>query len=321
MNKKIVWSVLVSAGLALSACGTPDNDPMATTNTPGEEGNDEEGMMTGGVSATSGNDSNNDTNQATTAAGSETGQADEGDTGVVFLIEPDGGGVSFECDLFAQDCPAGEKCMPWANDGGSSWNATRCSPINENPGQPGDECTVEGDGTSGLDDCDLGSMCWDVDPETNIGTCVAMCTGDESNPICEDPDTSCAIANDGAIVLCLPACDPILQDCADGQACYPIQDAWSCAPDASGETGVYGDPCEFINVCDPGLICLGAAAVPAGEACEGAAGCCTEVCDLTDPAGDMQCSGAAGGQACEPWYEEGSAPPGYEDVGACSLPA
>ncbi|MCA9653948.1 MAG: ribulose phosphate epimerase [Myxococcales bacterium] len=233
-----------------------------------------------------------------------------------FIQDPDGGGVSFECDIFAQDCPEGEKCMPWAADGGNSWNATRCSPINENPGQPGDECTVEGSGTSGIDSCDIGSMCWDVDPETNVGTCVAMCTGDESNPICEDPDTTCTIANDGAIVLCLPACDPLLQDCDEGQACYPINDAFACAPDASGEMGVFGDPCEYINVCDPGLFCLDASVVPD---CAGSVGCCSNVCDTADPAGDAQCTGV--GQTCQAWYEEGNAPPGYEDVGACALPA
>ena len=237
-------------------------------------------------------------------------------TGVGFIEDPDGGGVSFECDLFAQDCPEGEKCMPWANDGGTAWNATRCSPISDNPGQAGDMCTVEGSGVSGIDDCDIGSMCWDVDPETNMGTCVALCTGDEADPICEDPDTACAIVNEGAIVLCLPSCDPLLQDCPDGQACYPINDDFLCVPDASGEMGVYGDPCEFINACDPGLMCLGAAAVPD---CTGSQGCCSEVCDTSDPSGDAQCSGAD--QACEPWYEEGAAPPGYEDVGACALPA
>ncbi len=316
MNKKIVWAVMVSAGLALSACGTKDDDPMGnSTVTPMEDGDG----STSGTPVTTTLDTNNDTNQMTTSADGSSGG--DVDTGVIFLVDPDGGGVSFECDLFAQDCPQGEKCMPWANDGGGAWNATRCSPIAPAPGQAGDECTVEGNGVSGIDDCDIGVMCWDVDPKTNMGTCVAMCTGDESNPICEDPDTSCAIANDGAIILCLPNCDPLLQDCVDGQACYPINDAWSCAPDASGETGVYGDPCEFINVCDPGYICLNAAAVPSGQACEGAGGCCSGICDLSDPAGDAQCEGAAGGQTCQAWYEEGAAPPGYEDVGACALPA
>jgi len=325
MNKKIVWAVMVSAGLALTACGAKEDDPTVTgANDDNNDDDNEDSSSGGGPQVTTGVDPDTGPGMTSNATegGSETG-ADSGSSGpgVVFLLEPDGGGVSFECDIFAQDCPEGEKCMPWANDGGGAWNATRCSPISDNPGQPGDECTVEGSGTSGIDTCDLGSMCWDVDPKTNVGTCVAMCTGDESNPICEDPDTSCAIANDGAIVLCLPACDPILQDCPEGQACYPIQDAWSCAPDASGETGVYGDACEFINVCDPGYICLDASTVPAGEACEGAGGCCTAVCDLMDPQGDAQCEGAAGGQTCQPWYEEGNAPPGYEDVGACALPA
>jgi hypothetical protein len=326
MNKKIVWGVLVSAGIALSACGTKD-DTDGTTQ-PGQDDNndddDDDDGSTGPAPVTttvdpgSGGQTDGGTEPgATTEGGSETASADD----VVFLLEPDGGGVSFECDIFAQDCPEGEKCMPWANDGGTVWNATRCSPIDDNPGQPGDECTVEGSGTSGIDTCDLGSMCWDVDGKTNVGTCVAMCTGDEANPICEDPATSCAIANDGAIVLCLLSCDPILQDCAEGQACYPIQDAWSCAPDASGEAGIYGDACEYINACDPGFICVDASAVPAGEVCSGAGGCCTGVCDTSDPMGDDQCEGVAGGQTCQPWYEEGNEPPGYEDVGVCALPA
>lgn len=311
MKTTKIWSLVVCTGLAL-ACGTKDEGDatagvMADSDTGGETG-----VATTGFNPTT-------TANPTTGATSSEDETGPATTGVVFLVEPDGGGVSFECDLFAQDCPEGDKCMPWASDGGT-WNATRCSPISDNPGQDGDECTVEGNGASGIDDCDIGVMCWDVDPKTNIGTCVAMCTGDSANPICEDPDTTCSIANDGAIVLCLPICDPLLQDCPDGQACYPVADDWVCGPDASGETGVYGDPCEFINVCDPGYICLNPGAVPPGEACEGAGGCCSGVCDLSDPAGDAQCEGAAGGQTCQAWYEEGAAPPGYEDVGACALP-
>ncbi|MEX1367835.1 MAG: ribulose phosphate epimerase [Nannocystaceae bacterium] len=314
MNKKIAWSVMVFAGLALGACGTVDGDEPSVTTTPAMDTNDDDPAMTGtdGPVATDG------PNPGESGQMEETGDGatDDGPMDGGFIQDPDGGGVSFECDIFAQDCPDGEKCMPWAADGGSSWNATRCSPISENPGQPGDECTVEGSGTSGIDNCDIGGMCWDVDPETNVGTCVAMCTGDESNPICEDPDTTCTIANDGAIVLCLPSCDPLLQDCADGQACYPINEAFACAPDASGEMGASGDPCEFINVCDAGNFCLDASAWPG---CAGSIGCCSPVCDLSDPAGDGQCPGM--GQTCQAWYEEGAAPPGYEDVGACALPA
>ncbi|MCX4242328.1 ribulose phosphate epimerase [Paraliomyxa miuraensis] len=317
----MTWRALLGTSLWLAACGTPDNDQMTSTSSPNTTNDDADTGGTSMVTMTSG--ITIDPTNAMTSEGSgmmEGSTGADGESGVVFLVEPDGGGISFECDIFAQDCPPGEKCMPWSNDGGT-WNATRCSPVAMNPGQPGDDCAVEGSAVSGIDDCDLGAQCWDVDPETNMGTCVAMCTGDEANPICEDPDTTCSIANDGAIVLCLPVCDPLLQDCPMGNACYPVAEDWVCGPDASGEMGAYGDPCEFINVCDPGLVCLGAAAVPPGEACEGAAGCCTEVCDVTDPTGDAQCSGQAGGQTCQAWYDPMSVPPGYEDVGVCALPA
>ena len=171
-----------------------------------------------------------------------------------------------------------------------------------------------------MDTCERGSLCWAVDPETHEGTCYAFCMGDESNVYCQDPDTECAISNSPPYALCIPRCNPLLQDCPVGQACVPLQDSWHCALDASGDAGTYGDACEFINVCDPGLICLSTSTVPPGLPCEGAAGCCTEVCDLTDPLADLQCAGAAEGQTCQAWYEEGTAPPGFENVGACALP-
>ena len=41
-----------------------------------------------------------------------------------------------------------------------------------------------------------------------------------------------------------------------------------------------------------------------------------DVRDLTaDP---VTCSGAPM-QTCEPWYDPGTAPPGFEDVGACTI--
>ncbi|MCX4242612.1 ribulose phosphate epimerase [Paraliomyxa miuraensis] len=314
MRTKIVWPVLVGLGLVLGACGTVDggNDDGAGEPSQGESG---EGSTTNepidpsiggsGPAATGGSESGGQEEE-------DTGT----DTGCTFLCPPEDTGGGFPCDIFVQDCMENEKCMPWANDGGNVWNGTRCSPIADNPGQAGDECTVEGSGTSGIDSCDIGTMCWNVDPETNTGTCVAMCTGDAANPLCEDPGTTCVNVNDGAIVLCLPQCDPLLQDCAAGEACYGINDVFTCVPDASGESGIYGDPCEFINVCDPGLFCANAETVPG---CTGSVGCCSEFCDLEDPAGNDQCSGVAGGQECVPWTQDPD--PGLEAVGACVIPA
>jgi hypothetical protein len=236
------------------------------------------------------------------------------------FIEPlDGGGVSIECDVWNDDCPVGEKCMPWANDGGSSWNATKCSPLDPNPAQVGDSCTVEGSGVSGIDNCDTAMMCWNVDPETNEGVCIAFCDGSEANPVCEDTQTQCVITNEGVLILCLPNCDPITPgSCPEGQACYPVDDSFACAPDAGAEMGAYGDACEFLNVCDPGLFCALPDSVPD---CSGSKGCCSPFCDLSDPDASANCPGAAGGQECTPWYEPGQEPPNLGDVGACVIPA
>ena len=285
---------------------------QTNTSTPSEEGESSTGPVI---------DPTDDPPVGTTSSGGvEPGSsdgADSGETGAVFLVPPDGGGVSFECDLFAQDCPEGEKCMPWANDGGNSWNATRCSPVSDNPGQVGDECMVEGSGVSGIDDCDVGTMCYYVDPETNLGTCVGMCTGSEAAPMCE-PGFLCSISNDGVLILCRRECDPLLQDCMGSASCLPANgsDGFVCIVDASGEMGAPGDPCEFLNACDPGLFCANAEAVPD---CQGAAGCCSEFCDLTEPDPDLGCSQM--GQVCTPWFEEGAAPPDLAHVGACALPA
>ena len=49
-------------------------------------------------------------------------------------------------------------------------------------GQLDDPCAAE-PGATGVDDCDAGYMCWNVDEE-GMGTCFALCTGDVENPMC-----------------------------------------------------------------------------------------------------------------------------------------
>ena len=223
----------------------------------------------------------------------------------------DAGSSWAECDIFAQDCPAGLKCMPYAADGGSAWNALGCFPIAEDPAQPGEPCTVDGNGASGIDTCALGSMCWDVDPRTNEGWCVAFCVGDYDDPYCEEPHYGCSIVSDGIPVLCLPTCHPLQDDCAGGQGCYPVLEGFQCVPDASEEMGAVGDPCEYINVCDPTTFCADAKAVPE---CAGPIGCCSSFCTVGD---DSPC---LPGQTCQPWYEPSEVPIGYDGLGGCALP-
>ncbi len=222
--------------------------------------------------------------------------------------DPDEGGSSTgvvipeDCSILEQDCPRGYKCMPWADNGGSSWNDTKCVPIVADPSAAGEPCTVVGSGTSGEDDCDGTSMCWDVDPETNIGTCQLFCIGPEESPTCADPCQVCPQSGDGAILLCFDACDPLAQNCDPGQACYGINDYFMCAPDASPRGTGIGSPCEYINVCPPGMACLGAEAVPG---CDEGIGCCAPYCPV---GGADPCPGLLPGTTCTAWYEEGDNP-------------
>lgn len=220
--------------------------------------------------------------------------------GSVFIPDPDPDtGYDNECDFWAQDCPRGEKCMPWADDGGQSWNALRCSPLDPNARAPGQACAVEGSGVSGIDNCDDASMCWDVDPETNTGVCVAFCVGGEANPVCNNACEQCSIGGDSVFALCFPQCDPLGSDCAEGNACYPYADIFLCYP--GGETAP-GQPCEYVNVCESGAFCADATRIPG---CENNIGCCSIYCD---PTGDDPCEAILPGTVCVPWYEEGQDP-------------
>lgn len=191
--------------------------------------------------------------------------------------EPDGGSY-FDCDVWAQDCPRGEKCMPWGNDGGNAWNATRCTPLDPSPGQVGDACTIELPGLSGIDTCDVGLVCMYVAPDAGIGTCIENCSGSEASPQCEEPETLCEIAFEGVIISCLHACDPLLQDCPEGAACYPGDLGFVCG-DTLEPVIATGDPCNYEWDCAAGNLCVAGDVLPL---CNGDA-CCTAYCDTTQP--------------------------------------
>jgi hypothetical protein len=245
----------------------------------------------------------------TTGTPGSSGGDDPADSsgGVMFVSNPDGGGGASECDPTAQDCPMGEKCTAWSNDGGTFWNATRCVEVG-GTNVAGDPCLVEGNGVSGLDDCDVGHICLNTNEE-NIGVCVAFCEGKDL--MCASGD-ACAVYNDGVLPLCLPGCDPLLQDCPAGQACIDTPNqTFICFSDASGSAGADGDACppeDGENSCDPGQWCG-----PNSAGCMDV-NCCTPYCDLDAP----QCTAP---DECVSFYgDPGAAPPGFEDVGVCVLP-
>lgn len=219
---------------------------------------------------------------------------------------PSGPGVT--CDVKKQNCPDGQKCVPWSSDGGTSWNATKCVPVADNPGQVQDPCTTEGGGF--IDSCDVGLIC--VAGDAAQGACVEFCSGSSALAICKVGEY-CVITNQGELTHCFPTCDPLLQDCGFERSCLALVSYdFSCADDISEDEGQEFDPCSCSNECDPGFFCD--APQLASECDPTAPGCCLAFCDLAAPV----CAGA--GAKCLPWYEMGKVPVGFENVGKCVLP-
>jgi hypothetical protein len=300
------WLVVAMAIL----CACSSTEATSTDEGAGEGAEDDDatsGPDTGGVESAPATSGATMTSTSGPDATSNPGSAEESgdDEGQSFVVPPDGGSAN-ECDPKVQDCPDGQKCTAWANDGGTFWNANRCVAIT-GEGVEGDPCLVEGSGVSGVDDCATGYICMYTN-EKNIGTCIAFCEGESED--C-NPGSVCAIYNDGVLPICLVSCDPLLQNCPEMQSCIDTPNgAFICFTDASGETGLAGDPCPAEhgeNSCDPGLWC-GAGA----SGCE-AVNCCTPYCDLGDPT-------CASPNECISFFGEGNAPPGYEEVGVCIVP-
>lgn len=227
-----------------------------------------------------------------------------------FIATPDGGPIDLpDCDPFAQDCPAGQKCAPWDEQGGNTWNGARCVDI-IGDGAPGDPCTAPEGPVSGIDDCALGSLCWDVD-EQNHGTCVAQCSGSQVAPMCP-PKHGCTITAEYYLALCFPSCIPFPDDCPENSLCIPYQSSFYCEPDDRGPKAQVNESCTNTR-CARDLVCL--AASDASSACGQVGSCCQPYCEFPGAA----CPNPD--QQCLSWYESwGFVPPGYETLGFCGIP-
>ena len=222
--------------------------------------------------------------------------------------ESSGGDIVRECDNFLQDCREGEKCSPWADRDGV-WKGTRCVPV-LGGGIAGEACTAADGGLSGIDDCAFGHMCQFVNGRGE-GKCVEFCTGTSVAPACVD---GFACASDLYVLwLCLRQRDPLIQDCPQGDTCIQSSSSFVCIVDASGDQGQANDPCTTANGCDPGLVCH--VSEPTSAACDPeTVGCCTPYCTFPNGA----CPNLD--QTCLAWHDEGTAPPGEEDIGRCGRP-
>jgi hypothetical protein len=199
--------------------------------------------------------------------------------------------------------------VPYASGGGNVWDASKCVPIMGDQ-QVGEPCQWGGI-VEATDDCDATSLCWDVmdvDGEL-IGTCFAICQGMADMPECP-PGSRCSSCG-SCFPICIPTCDPLVQDCGEGLGCFWANVSFSCIFTA-GEIPT-GEPCGYLNDCVPGDYCVDAANLPS---CVGSS-CCTAFCDLQ--LGDAGCA-MQPNTTCVSFFEQGMAPPGYENVGICILP-
>ena len=311
--RKLLPIVALPLNLVL-ACGPAPTDESSGNSTAAGSTSSTGGSTT--TPTTSGADNSttavSTTELSSTGAASTTGEtfSDVGCGGVL----PDGPKLrcsSIECDPIEQNCGPGEKCVPSGSDGGP-WDTTRCVEV-AGDGLVGDPCTVTGDKFGGFDDCALGHICWNVDDELH-GTCIAQCTGTHADPQCAEGST-CVIANAGVLTLCFPNCDPLEQDCPEGDVCVPSYTGpgFICVLDASGREGQANDACKFADACDPGLLCANSATT--SSACSiDSSGCCTPFCSFPGGA----CPNPD--QQCVSFFGPDPPPPGDEDIGLCQIP-
>jgi hypothetical protein len=306
MNKTLVLS-MISMSLVLAACN-PKEDGVDTTAATADTQNDTQNGDGDGDTAETGEGNTGDGD-----GDPGDGDADTGMTGLTsmgFVPMTDTMMIA-ECDPFLQDCPGTvdgtEKCVAYSTDG-TNWNSNKCVPVNGD-GAEGDTCTYDGT-VSATDTCDVNTYCWDVMDVEGVqqGVCTPFCDGSADDPICP-PEKSCLIANEGSINLCVATCDPLLQDCGAGLACFWANNGFNCI--FTTQDIPLGEACGYINDCAMGLGCLTADVLPN---CNGSA-CCGSFCSVSEGAMCPQM-----GTECTAFFEEGMAPPGYEDVGVCILP-
>jgi hypothetical protein len=290
--------------ILLAACG-----PAIGSMHEDDSGADD--SVTSGSATTDASEPSSATNASGTSGGSGVPPSgyedDDGGTGCTFTCpnppNPPGGGGAFECDLLEQDCPDGQKCAPWDNTGGGILNATKCTPLDPNPTQPGELCQAEGSGFSGIDNCAVGSFCFNVDSDLQ-GTCAQLCEELGSQSGCEPDGTWCHLID--VVPLCLTRCHPLLDDCGPGLGCYPHGAEFVCL--LAGDAIVPSE-CEIVNDCIPGMFCAHASLSPGCRHDR----CCAQLCDASS--GIEQC--LAPGTTCTALPDPPPSP-NWENVGLCS---
>jgi hypothetical protein len=155
---------------------------------------------------------------------------------------PDGAPVGGACNAVTQTgCSAGLKCAWIVSDVATQAGMVGCSPNGTIP--VGGTCTqpaVVGE----ADGCIAGSHCV-------FSTCHTICSLMPSVPCSMG---GCVGVEGLDFAICLPNCDPLLQDCPLGQGCYLTADGPVCAT-VVGAAGP-GMACMYLNDCTAGSGCF-----------------------------------------------------------------
>jgi hypothetical protein len=292
-------------GLALTVVLIGATACLRTATSATDTGTDESSSTTMSSSTTSSDTTVSDTSETgQTSTDTSTGT----DTGFPFLDTGYEEWGDLECDGFFQDCPEGEKCVAYASEA-DRLDANKCVPV-LGDGQPGEPCTYAGI-VEATDDCGPTSQCFnvvEVDGQS-VGVCASCCEGTSDDPVCA-PGTRCLIAFEGSINVCLASCDPLMQDCGPGLGCF-FSGGGPFVCIVPTQNIPPGQPCEQINDCAVGLVCVPGSTLPN---CAGRT-CCASFCNVMQGALCPEM-----GTECVAFFEEGWAPPGYEDVGVCIVP-
>jgi len=209
----------------------------------------------------------------------------------------DGGTIT--CDPFTQDCPEGEGCY---FDGTGFVCAIDAS---GNQGGLGGVCEF-------INACDPGLSCTEhaITGCEGDRCCTSFCDRSAADPNagCDEASVCTALVGDVGVCIGPVACDPLTPQCEEGEGCYyyDFVETYVCVLDASGEGGQAGTPCEFLNACDPGLMCATDVLGCAGDHC------CTSYCNLDD--GGTACGE---GETCQPVVSDIEHPDGFGPVGVC----
>jgi hypothetical protein len=117
----------------------------------------------------------------------------------------------------------------------------------------------------------------------------------------------------GGLVCEGDRCNPLENDCPEGELCIFFNTEFQCFPATGDGTGVFGASCDTATDCNEGLACIQSVFFSncAGDAC------CSPNCDLSEP---NNCPDVGDGTFCMQWFMgRVDTDPCYVNAGVCGI--